>query len=242
MNGDRGGQPPSRDGITPMRGLFITAVGTGIGKTLVTTILCHQLTRAGRRVHAIKPLVSGFSPDDLRSDPALIIRCLGREPTPQSIAAIAPWRFAAPLSPHLAARNEGRTVDFDELTAFCRPHDSDSDSVWIVEGAGGVMAPFTREYTSLDLMARLGYPVILATGSYLGALSHTLTAVAALRERGVALQAIIVSESEESVGLADTVESLRRFTELGAAVYALPRLAGNDEEKWRGAPTLIGLW
>jgi dethiobiotin synthetase len=242
MKDDRGGQQPFRDGITPMRGLFITAVGTGIGKTLVTTILCHQLTRAGQRIHAIKPLVSGFSPDDTRSDPALIIRSLGREPTPQSIEAIAPWRFAAPLSPHLAARKEGRTIEIDDISDFCRPHDHYSDCLWIVEGAGGVMSPITREHTGLDLMARLGYPVILVTGSYLGALSHTLTAVAALRGRGVGLQTIIVSESEECVGLADTVGSLRQFTEMGASVYALPRLAGNDEEKWRGAPTLIDLW
>jgi dethiobiotin synthetase len=236
-----GGQPPSQDGITPMRGLFITAVGTGIGKTLVTTVLCHQLTRAGRKVHAIKPLVSGYSPDDPGSDPALIVRSLGREPTPQSIAAIAPWRFAAPLSPHIAAQREGRTVEMDDITGFCRRHEPDHDGVLIVEGAGGAMTPITPAQTGLDLMARLGYPVILVTGSYLGALSHTLTAVAALRGRGVVLKAIIVSESKESIGLTDTVDSLRQFTGMGASVYALPRLAGNDEEKWRGAPTLIDL-
>jgi dethiobiotin synthetase len=237
-----GGRPPSRDGITPMRGFFITAVGTGIGKTLVTTILCHQLTLAGRKVQAIKPVVSGYSPDDAGSDPALIVRSLGREPTPQSIAAIAPWRFRAPLSPHLAARNEGRTVEIDDIIAFCRPKDPNNDGVLFVEGAGGVMAPITREHTGLDLMARLEYPVILVTGSYLGALSHSLTAVAALRGRGVVLQAIIVSESSESVGLADTVDCVWQFTGMDAPVYALPRLAGNDEEKWRGAPSLIDLW
>ena len=66
-----------------MRALFITSVGTGIGKTLVTTILCHQLTFAGRTVRALKPVVSGFSPDDPASDPALILRSLGQDPTPQ---------------------------------------------------------------------------------------------------------------------------------------------------------------
>lgn len=234
----RGGQPPSRDEITPMRGLFITAVGTNIGKTLVTTILCHQLTRAGRNVHAIKPVVSGYSSDDPGSDPALIARSLGREPTPQSIAAIAPWRFRAPLSPHLAARKEGRTIEINDITGFCRRHEPDHNGVLIVEGAGGVMAPITQEHTGLDLITRLGYPVILVTGSYLGAISHSLTAVAALRGRGVVLEAIIVSESEESVGLADTVDSLRQFAGMDVRVYALPRLVGNDEEKWRGAPSL----
>ena len=99
--------------------LFITSVGTGIGKTLVTAILCHQLTQLGRSVAAIKPVVSGFR-TDLASDPALILRSLGQEPTPQTIAAIAPWRFAQPISPHLAARNEGGGPSLPEVVAFCR--------------------------------------------------------------------------------------------------------------------------
>src|SRR5438309_11970589 len=86
-----------------LRRLFITAVGTGVGKTLVTTILCHQLTRMGRPVSAVKPIVSGFSAEDPDNDPALILRSLGRSPTADAMTAIAPWRFAAPLSPHLAA-------------------------------------------------------------------------------------------------------------------------------------------
>ncbi len=228
-------------GIKPMRKMFITAVGTGIGKTLVTTVLCHQLLLAGRKIHAIKPLVSGYFPDNPGSDPALIVRSLGREPTLESIAAIAPWRFSAALSPHIAALREGRTVEIYDITGFCRRHEPNDDGLLIVEGAGGVMAPITQEHTGLDLMSRLGYPVILVTGSYLGALSHSLTAVAALRGRRVALQAIIVSESEDSVGLADTVDSLRQFTGMDLPVYALPRLTGTDEEKWRGAPSLIDL-
>jgi dethiobiotin synthetase len=225
-----------------MRKMFITAVGTGIGKTLVTTMLCHQMTLAGRKVRALKPLVSGFSPDDLSSDPALIIRSLGRKPTPRAIAAIAPWRFAAPLSPHRAALQEGRTVEIDDIVSFCRRHEAGNDGVLVVEGAGGVMAPITPAHTGLDLMARLGYPAILVTGSYLGAISHSLTAIAALRGRGVVLQAIIVSESVESVGLAETVDSLCQFNGVDVAVSALRRVAGNDEEKWRRAPAFIDPW
>jgi dethiobiotin synthetase len=225
-----------------MRKMFITAVGTGIGKTLVTTMLCHQMTLAGRKVRALKPLVTGFSPDDLSSDPALIIRSLGGKPTPRAIAAIAPWRFAAPLSPHRAALQEGRTVEIDDIVSFCRRHEAGNDGVLVVEGAGGVMAPITPAHTGLDLMARLGYPAILVTGSYLGAISHSLTAIAALRGRGVVLQAIIVSESVESVGLAETVDSLCQFSGVDVAVSALRRVAGNDEEKWRRAPAFIDPW
>ncbi len=170
----------------PVTGIFVTSVGTAIGKTLVTAILCHQLMRTGRTVRAIKPVVSGFSPDDPASDPALILRSLGREPTPRAIAAIAPWRFTAPLSPHLAARQGGKSDPFRRgrrllpIAGRCRR------TAPAIEGAGGVMAPIDDAHTGLDLIARLGHPVILVTGSYLGALSHTLTALAALRGRGTA--------------------------------------------------------
>jgi dethiobiotin synthetase len=224
-----------------MRALFITSVGTGIGKTLVTAILCHQLTFAGRMVRALKPVVSGFSPDDPANDPALILRSLGQDPTPQSIAAIAPWRFARPISPHLAARMEGRTICIDDVAAFCREQALEIDSLLLVEGAGGVMAPIDNAHTGLDLMARLGHPVILVTGSYLGAISHTLTALAALRWRGIVVRGIVVSESDHSVGLQDTIESLAPFVGTNVPVYALPRLTGSDGEKWRAAPALMAL-
>ncbi len=89
-------------------------------------------------------MVSGFSSDDPASDPALILRSLGRAPTPQSIAAIAPWRFAAPLSPHLAARKEGREMNIDDVLAFCREHEHANAGLLLIEGAGGVMTPDRR--------------------------------------------------------------------------------------------------
>jgi dethiobiotin synthetase len=224
-----------------MRGLFVTSVGTGIGKTLVTTILCHQLARAGRAVRAIKPVVSGFSPDDPDSDPALILRSLRQAASSEAIAAIAPWRFAQPLSPHLAARHEGRTIKLDDVVAFCREQLSLSDHLLLIEGAGGVMAPIDETHTSLDLMARLGHPVVLVTASYLGALSHTLTALEAVRLRGIVIRGIVVSEPESSVGLADTVASLRQFAGAGIPMYALSRLAGSHQAKWRAAPSLAAL-
>jgi dethiobiotin synthetase len=223
-----------------MRGLFITSVGTGIGKTLITTILCHQLTYQGRAVAALKPVVSGCSPDDPASDPALILRSLGREPTPTAIASIAPWRFERPVSPHLAARLESRPLAIEEIAAFCDER-IDDDVTLLIEGAGGVMTPLDETHTVLDLIVRLGHPAVLVTGSYLGALSHTLTALFALRGNGVPVTGIVVSESVESTGLTETVASLRSFAAGELSVHALPRLEGDDQEKWCAAPSLTGL-
>ncbi len=224
-----------------MRQFFITAVGTGVGKTLVMTVLCHQLNTLGRRVSALKPVVSGYSDDDPESDPALILRSLGQSPTSEAIATIAPWRFTAPLSPHLAARREDRSIPMEDVLAFCsEPGDGDVD-VRLIEGAGGLMSPIGPRETCLDWIVGLNAPVILVTGTYLGAISHTLTALDVSRNHGVDVSGVVVSESLESAGLADTVESLREFVGRDFRLLVLPRLSGGVLDRWRTAPPLISL-
>ena len=205
-----------------MSGVFITAAGTGLGKTYVAAGLVRALRRAGRRVAALKPVVSGFDPDmAAMSDPGVLLEALGRKVTPETVAEIAPWRFRAPLSPDMAARLEGRTVDVDVLVGFCREVLAGADGVVVVEGVGGVMVPLQERRTVLDWMAALDLPGVLVSGSYLGAISHTLCALEVLQRRGVAVAAVVVSETEgSSVGLAETVATLSRFAGL---VMALPR-------------------
>ena len=103
----------------------------------------------------------------------MLLDVQGEAVSPQSVAALSPWRFAAPLSPDMAAQMEGRSIEFDQVAAFCRmPRDA---AVLLIEGAGGAMTPLTQDRTMLDLAVSLRVPVILAAGSYLGSLSHTLT-------------------------------------------------------------------
>jgi dethiobiotin synthetase len=224
-----------------MSGLFITGVGTGVGKTLVTTILCHQLRAMGRSVTALKPVVSGFAENDPESDPALILRSLGTAPTPQAIASISPWRFAAPISPHLAARWEGRSVSFEEIVQFCREHRAQPGSIRLVEGAGGVMSPIASNGTCAHVIVRLAEPVVLVTGTYLGAISHTLTALGACFVMEVPVRGIVVSESVDGAGLGDMVATLRDFGGAETPIYLLPRLWGAPDERWRTAPDLTTL-
>ncbi len=221
-----------------MRRFFITGVGTGVGKTYVTRYLVHQLTAMGRRVSALKPVVSGYSDDDPESDPALILRSLGQLPTQEAIAAISPWRFAAPLSPHLAAQREDRSIDLREVLAFCRESGNQECDYRLVEGVGGIMSPIEPTATCLDWILKLKDPVILVTGTYLGAISHTLTALYVLRASGASIRGIIVSESAESAGLAETVDSLYQFGGRQLPLLVLDRLSCDPVERWRTGPPL----
>jgi len=202
--------------------IFITATGTDVGKTYVAASLIRHLRRLGHEVDAIKPVVSGFDPAQAAtSDPGILLDALGVPVTPGEIERISPWRFRDPVSPDLAAAREGRRIDVDQVTAFCQSAVEQHRGVLLIEGVGGIMVPLDGERTILDVMMALRLPLILVAGSYLGTISHTLTALDALYRRDLDVLAIIVSETAGStVPLDDVVATIGRFAE---PVIGLPR-------------------
>lgn len=191
---------------------FITGTGTDIGKTWLACALLRHWRAAGRDVAAFKPLLSGFDPRQPQaSDAGALLAALGREVSTAELDAIAPWRFAAPLAPDMAAAREGRRIDFDELVAFSRRVASANSGPTLVEGVGGVMVPLDDRHTVRDWIAASGLPCVLVTGSYLGSLSHALTALEALARVGAGVTAIAVNQTPGSaVTLDATLESLAR--------------------------------
>jgi len=216
--------------------LFVTATGTEIGKTLITAALCRELRAQGRPVRALKPVLSGYDPAELReSDPGVLLASLGEAATEDAVAKIAPWRFAAPLSPDMAAAREGRRLDVGEIVAFCRAAAGDP---LLVEGIGGAMVPLCERHTVLDWIAALQVPALVVAGSYLGTISHTLTTLAAMRGRGVEVAGLVISESSESpVPPAETAETIARHAG-PLPIAILPRLPAGPEP-WHAAPPLL---
>lgn len=217
-----------------MRQLFVAGAHTDVGKTWAACAILRAARAKGLSVAALKPVVSGIDEDDWSgSDPGQLLAAMGQPPTREALDAIAPLRFAAPLSPPMAARLEGRELLGRELAEFCQDGLTASDTdLMLVEGAGGVMSPMAEDATCLDLMLALGLPCVLVGGTYLGAISHTLTAIETLRGRGVAIEAVVISQSgdPEAPDFAQSVESVARFAG-GVAVIA----AARGDETWAAA-------
>jgi dethiobiotin synthetase len=209
-----------------MPALFVTGTGTDIGKTYVTCALIRALRAQGVTVDAFKPVVSGFDPKDAAgSDPARLAAALD---SPGDVFRIAPRRYRAPLSPNVAARLEGETLVLSDMVidAVARAAPL-RDGLLLVEGAGGVMSPLTDAETNLDMIAALGAPVLLVAGSYLGTISHVLTALVALRAAGARVAAVVLSESLEAPDLIQTAQALTPF--LGdAPLFLAPRAESWD--------------
>ncbi|HWM48545.1 MAG TPA: dethiobiotin synthase [Xanthobacteraceae bacterium] len=216
-----------------MPAFFVTATGTDIGKTFVTAGLIRHLRAQGLPVDARKPVMSGFDPATAAdSDAGVLLRALGRSVSETELDRIAPWRYGAPLAPDLAAAREGHRLDVDKMIAHSNEAVARTAGTLLIEGVGGILVPLDETRTVLDWMTALGLPVLLVTGSYLGTISHTLTALAVLDAARLDVRAIVVCDSVGStVALADTVDTLRRFGRgtRGTDVIAIPRLQRPDD-------------
>ena len=208
-----------------MTAIFVTGTGTDVGKTFVACGLVTEFRRRGHPVAAFKPLASGFDPARPEtSDPGALLTALGNRISPAALDCIAPWRYAAALAPDMAAKAEGKCVDFDAVVAFSRAALGTAEMV-VIEGVGGAMSPIAARHTVLDWIAALDLRALVVTGTYLGAQTHALTALAALQARRVQVLAMVASETPGStVSLAETTRSLARFA-APLPVVSIPRLA-----------------
>ncbi len=213
--------------MVKMSSFFVTSSGTNIGKTHLCAALALSSKRHAIDIQIIKPVISGFEMAEAEaSDSGILLKALGKDVTPENLDKISPWRFKAPLSPHMAAAKENLTLSLNEIVDFCntaKKHD-----LTLIEGVGGIMVPLNTEHTVLDWIKVLNIPAIIVVGSYLGSISHSLTALAVLAHHNIHVAAIVVSESDGSeVDLSDTITTLKQFNPTSAPIVSLPR-SGSD--------------
>jgi len=223
-----------------MSAVFVTGTGTDIGKTFVTAGLIRHLRTAGRRVHVLKPVVTGFDATQWQdSDPALLLSAFGKAVAFEDVTRISPWRFKAALSPNMAAEREGRTIAFDEVIGFCRQAGASSSGTVLIEGVGGIMVPLDSSRTVLDWITVLRSPIILVTGTYVGTISHTLTALEVSTRRNIDVAAVAVSESKTSAAsLEETIDTFRRFAN-SLDFVGIPRAADGLDDAFARLAALI---
>ena len=179
----------------PSRGLFITGTDTEVGKTYVASLLAQSLLASGLRVGVYKPTASGCRREGGRlisRDAVQLWEAAGR---PDSLEAVCPQPFEAPLAPHLAARAEAKHIDPQLLSSGIGHWKAGSDIV-LVEGAGGLMSPLADQLYNADLAGELGYPLLVVTPNVLGVINQTLqTLIAAATYRdGLHVAGIVLND------------------------------------------------
>lgn len=192
------------------KGLFITGTDTGVGKTQVTAILAVALRQRGLRVGVMKPAETGCpeAHGQLLPQDALFLRQVSGCRAPQEL--VVPYTFREPLAPAIAAQHEGCTIDLDHI-ARCYAQLAAEHDIVLVEGAGGLLVPLTREESFLDLAARLELPILVVARNVLGTINHTALTVIVASQRCQVAGIILNTVSEETgdVSQASNSEALR---------------------------------
>ncbi|MDR6515486.1 dethiobiotin synthase [Chryseobacterium camelliae] len=186
--------------------IFITGIGTEVGKTVCSAILtaCYQAAYW-------KPVQSG----DLQyTDSMKIGDWAGEDITiyPET------YRLQLAASPHQSAAAEGLTIRLDD---FRLPETSHP---LIIEGAGGLMVPLSDNALMIDLIEKLALPVALVVRNYLGCINHTLLSLMALQQRGLYLKYLILNGSFPS----DTERIILKHTDKSTAIIRIPETKNPD--------------
>ena len=181
------------------RALIVTGTDTGIGKTVVSAMLTAALDGI-----YYKPVQAGL---DEETDTDAVRRMAD---LPADRVVPETYRLNTPCSPHRSAELDGIAIDLDRLALPA------VDRLLIVEGAGGLLVPLTREVVYADMFRRWGAPVVLCARTALGTINHSLMSVEALRARGIPLLGIVFVGDE----IADTERTIVEF----AGIKRLGRL------------------
>jgi dethiobiotin synthetase len=177
--------------------IFVTGIGTGVGKTIVSAILVEAL-----RADYWKPIQCG----NLDSSDTLLVKSL----ISNSISQIHPeaYRFKTASSPHYAAKIE----DLEIAIADCiRPI---TENRLIIEGAGGLVVPLNDDECVADLITALDVPVVLVCRNYLGSINHTLLSIEMMKHKGIRLLGLVFS-GDNFLDNEEVIQQFGKSTVLG---------------------------
>ncbi|MGL4779250.1 MAG: dethiobiotin synthase [Bacteroidales bacterium] len=195
-----------------MKGIyFITGIDTNVGKTAATGVIARELLNKGVNTITQKMIQTGCTEEseDIVEHRRIMNTALNED---DKDGTTCPYIFTYPCSPHLAATIDNRTIDLNIIDKATEKLANKYDVV-LLEGAGGIMVPITKEYLTLDYMQDKGYPVILVTSGKLGSINHTLMSLELIRQRGLDIAMLVYNlyPKADEVIEADTMNYLKAY-------------------------------
>ncbi|KGL56880.1 ATP-dependent dethiobiotin synthetase BioD [Porphyromonas sp. COT-052 OH4946] len=198
--------------IIPSQVLFVTGIDTNIGKTYATAFLFDKFSESGQRVITQKLVQTGCvgTSEDIEAHRRLT-GCSMMEG--DRLGFTCPYIFSYPASPHFAADIDGKRVDCKIIDRATEALLSRGYDRVLLEGAGGLMVPITKDYLTADFIADRDYPIALVTSGRLGSINHTLLNLELCRHRGITVETIVYNlyPAEDDRITANTLDYLRFY-------------------------------
>ena len=187
-------------------GFFVSGTDTGVGKTVVACALVRAMRHRGLGVGVMKPIETGVGAAGPLDAQALRSAAAATEPREET----CPQTFARPAAPTVAAADEGPELEMEPIReAFARLRQRHQ---WlVVEGAGGLLVPATRDLSMADLSRELELPLLIVCRAALGTINHTLLTLEAAAARELPVAGVVISHSAGHISNADqaNLEALR---------------------------------
>jgi dethiobiotin synthetase len=206
-----------------MIALGVTGTDTGVGKTLVSCALAAAFAAHGGRVGVFKPVETGRGPKDADRDGALLaVAARSRD----NAELITPYLFAEGVAPLVAARRTLAPIDIGRLDAALQSISQNRDVV-IVEGAGGLLTPISRDHAFDTLFARWRLGVLIVAANRLGAINHTRLTTQAAETAGLKVRAVVLNDADgapRDASASSNEEALREMLP-GIRVVRFPWMA-----------------
>jgi dethiobiotin synthetase len=199
--------------------IFVTGIGTGIGKTLVSCVLVEKL-----KADYWKPIQSG----DLNDTDSIKLENLISNNT--SVIHPEAYKLTQPFSPHKSAAIDGINIELDNIKLPA------TNNLLVIEGAGGLMVPLNSKVLMIDLIKHLSAHVILVSQNYLGSINHTLLSILALQQYRVPVMGIVFNGDQD----ADSESYILNYSNLKLLGH-IPRFDSLDKATIVKAGDLIKL-
>ena len=163
------------------KNLFVTGIGTGIGKTVISAVLTEKL-----KADYWKPVQSG----ELDNSDTLKVKSL----VTNTVSVFHPetYRLTQPYSPHKSAALDDLEID---PLQFVLPQTNNN---LIIEGAGGLMVPLNNSFLIIDLIKQLNAKVVLVSQNYLGSINHTILSAQVLKQYQIPVAGIIFNGDKDT--------------------------------------------
>lgn len=199
-----------------MRGIFVTATDTDIGKTVLTGAMAAALTVRGLKVGVFKPLASGALWDadgTLKSEDATFLMQAAGIPE-QLRSEVNEVCLEPALTPAVAAKMSSVAIDLPGVICRLKKNAAKYDCVFI-EGVGGILSPLWESYLIADLILALDLPAVIVSGAGLGTVNHTGLTTAYAKSKNIQCKGVILNRYQhETAGVLETSnqEYIERLT------------------------------
>ncbi|WP_448549867.1 dethiobiotin synthase [Thalassotalea fusca] len=192
-----------------MKRLFITATDTDAGKTHFAQALVYKLTQTGNKVAVFKPVSAGcelVNGELINEDAKLLMDIANAE---QSYNSINPIAFEQPIAPHIAAQQQGVSIEVNDLIKHYQQLVAKNADVIVTEGAGGWRLPLGNSRYLSELAQETHQAVILVVNMKLGCLNHALLTAEAIQRDGLSICGWFANIQHDMPYLEDNIEQLR---------------------------------